>query len=270
MIDRSDPRRRRLIGLATALYLKRIQEYERQYGFQAAIAYVSGTGGVSAGSSGTIAATAFSVTTGNALFAWVQSYTNGNQRTVSQVTDTAGNSYTRQGNIEHGDSNHSAECWAAFNITGNASNTVTATFSGNAQNRDINVVQYSGIATSSAFDQAAALNIDAGTPTSHTTNTTGTTAQADEVVIGYFIAWNIATPYTPSATSPYNLRRVNTDSSFVADRIVAATGTYSVTASTTQAGQLAMMVRTFKAAAAASLTYPQLERRTRGEFRGQL
>lgn len=204
------------------------------------IAFVNATGANNASSAGTIATPAFSVTAGNTIIVSVSSYT-ATKQTVSSITDTAGNTYTRCGNREAGDASHDQEVWVAANILGNASNVVTVTFSGSAAWRYVIAAQYSGLATSSPYDVGSALIITAS-GTTHTTNTAVTTV-ANELCFGWFVTWD--NPYTYSATCPYTLRWTQSDSHIV-DRIVSRTGTYSITAKTASANRQACFMRTFR------------------------
>ncbi len=204
------------------------------------IAFVNATGANDATSALTIATPALSVTAGNTIIVSVSSYT-ATKRTVSSITDTAGNTYTRCGNQEAGDASHDQEVWVAANILGNASNVVTVTFSGSAAWRYVIAAQYSGLATLSPYDVGSALRITAS-GTTHTTNTAVTTV-VNELCFGWFVTWDNF--YAYSATSPYTLRRTQGDSCIV-DSIVCNTATYSITANTASANRQACFMRTFR------------------------
>ena len=221
-----------------------------------AIAFVTGTGADGAGSSTTIAIPAFVATAGNDLIIMAQNYTTG-QPTVASIADTAGNAakFAIAGSVEHADGSNSMEMWVAHNILGHATNVVTVTFSGAAEFRVGIAVQYSGLALAGSFDQSAAILLDPSSTTTHTTNTTGTTAQADELILGFYSAWG--DPRVLSATSPYTLRvNVSTGNAAAVDRIVSGTGTYSITMSSTVGDRYVSIVRTFKMAAAAGIKIP--------------
>jgi hypothetical protein len=207
------------------------------------IAFVNATGAYSgAASAPTIVTPAFSVTAGNTIIVCVSSYTPNNIRTVSSITDTAGNTYTICGNRESYDpTTHDQEIWVAANIVGNASNVVTVTFSGGAKWRYVIAAQYSGLSKSSPYDVGSALRLTAS-GTTHTTNTAVTTV-AKELCLGWFV--NSDTAYAYSATSPYNLR-YSADDSCIVDRIVCGTGTYSITVNTAGANREACFMRTFR------------------------
>jgi hypothetical protein len=174
----------------------------------------------------TIAGSAQANTTGNTLLAFTSNYTiAGSPYTVTGVSDTAGNTYTRQGSVVSGDAgvNHGVECWAAFNITGHAANVVTVTFSGGATYRKLAVAEYDDIA---AYDAQSVGNVSA-TGTVQTTATV-TTTNAKDVLLGYFVAWTVQ--QNPSAA--YNGSTLDVATAFPAllalvRKSVTATGTYS-------------------------------------------
>jgi len=211
-----------------------------------AIAFVNSAVAFDASSSTTIACAAFSVTTGNTIVVSIASYTLGGYKTVTGITDTAGNTYTICGAGYNSDSNRDMEIWVATNITGNASNVVTATFSDTASNRHIAACQYSGLATSNVYDAGSTGKEETSVTTDHTTNT-AVTSVADEVIVGWFNLGN-SLPYAYSASSPYTIRATNPFDyySCVVDQIVSSTGTYSVTVSTSSTNKKVSIARTFK------------------------
>ena len=211
-----------------------------------AIAFVnSAVGDAGAVASSTIASAAFSVTTGNTIIVGVSSYNAGAFRTVTGIADTAGNTYTKCGAGYNADAGSDIEIWVATNITGNASNIVTATFSNTTAYRHIAACQYSGLATSSVYDAGSTGKLDASDTTSHSSNT-AVTSVADEVIVCWFVTWNTLQTY--SASSPYTIRANGTGGNLVCmvDQIVSSTGTYGVTVGTSSANQQVSIARTFK------------------------
>lgn len=217
-------------------------------------AFVNSTGAGSNASSSTIAAAAFPVAAGHALIVAISSYTAGTPRSVSQVTDTAGNVYTRCGNAETADGTaHDFEIWAAFNVTGHIANVVTATYSGAATARYISVAQYHGIAPASACDASGSVNVEGAQTTTHTTNAAASTAVDNEIVVGYFLGWDAGHVF--SASAPYSLRRTEAGlatpggyGAALVDRIVSTKDSYSITVTTDFGNKCADFVRTFKIA----------------------
>lgn len=211
-----------------------------------AIAYVDGsTASSGASSASTLALPAINAATGNLIVVFGQ----GASQDVTSVADTAGNTYVQAGSTESGQA-----CFYAMNVIANAANVVTLTFAASTDYRAGGVVQYSGLATTSAYDAAGAFTTTAAT-TTHTTNT-ATTAQADEVVVGWFIAWS--TPYTLSAGTSTNLRVQQAGGNCaIADRIESSAGSYAVQLTSSSATEYGHIVRTFKMAGSGSTYTPR-------------
>jgi hypothetical protein len=124
------------------------------------------------------------------------------------------------------------------------------------------VLEYSGIITPNPLDQTAS-NTAGGNPTSISTGTTGTTSQANELVIvvagphaGNNHPWTLSSwsaGYTSEIEEPNGIATVGSASCacHIGDQVVSAVGTYSATAtwspSSSDAGAL---IATFKATAA--------------------
>lgn len=126
-----------------------------------------------------IAAPAQSVTTGNALIVLVGGYANAGQ-VVASVTDTAGNTYVKADHGVEPSDIYREEIWYAKNITGHASNVVTATWSAilSFTYFGIAVIQYAGLDPVAPLDGTAK-----GTAAFGLTVTTGSlvTTRADSV-----------------------------------------------------------------------------------------
>lgn len=220
----------------------------------------TGTNGTNreVGSDTTIAASAFVCTTGNAIVVGVSNYNTG--QTVSSIADTAGNTYVRLGNVESPDSSGRMEMWLATNITGHAANVVTVTFDAGTTFRTIAAAEFTQIATASPLDQSTTVNIS-GTGTTHTTDATGTTVQADELIIAFYITWLTAQVYSGTGGNTIFAQH-DTGYNALAGRVVSATGAYDVSLTTGVGTQAAMMVRTLKAAASNSVV-PVVQRQFR-------
>lgn len=129
-----------------------------------ALAFVNRAQGGSTASSTTLASPAISHTTGNLLIVMIE--TNGGMG-VTNITDTASNTYTAVGSEFNNGSNW-YQIYYSENITGNASNVVTVTFSAARIYRAIVVYQVSGAATSSVLNTSKTASgtgtaIDSGT-----------------------------------------------------------------------------------------------------------
>ena len=218
------------------------------YPLYGAIAYVNAASHDTGGVGGTqVSAPATSHTTGNLLYVTVMMDTYCGGRAVS-VSDTASNSYTQIGTVLDSGFTCQAQFYAN-NITGNASNVVTATWSTpSGMFLAISVLQFSGVDSASPLDASAT-----GTATSATLVTSGTfsTATANQVLVAggasydYSRTWTADTGYAiPSgATTEYAF-------STAQYKIVSSTQT-NVTASLTvssSSAALSIMVATFKEA----------------------
>src|SRR5438132_6885497 len=169
-----------LIGLGTALPAS------------AAITLVNTASGFddSGAKTTTIAATAANHTAGNLL---VVIGRGGNRAATMTVSDTAGNTFTQiatglQGGMQR------LSIFYAKNITGNASNVVTVTYSGIEDFRHVHVLQYSGLDKVSPLDTNAS-----GGGASGGTLTSGnfTTANVNEVRVFAGNKFATGTSFTP-------------------------------------------------------------------------
>jgi hypothetical protein len=187
-----------------------------------AIAYVNGNNASASGT--TIVFPATGATSGNCIVVAVAANdATAANRTVSSISDTAGNSYAILGS-SYTNGNNRLEIWAAFNITGNASNIVTVTFGGTPTDAFGCFAQLSGVATSSAHDTgyAPAGNSDASTPY---TTTDATTASDNEWVIGCF--FSTGEDNTFAGSSPTVLRQSSLNTQALTTRPTTTAGSYS-------------------------------------------
>lgn len=157
-----------------------------------AIAFVSATAGQSTTAVASVGATAFSTTTGNHLVVGIRidSHMPPCSFTPS-VADTAGNTFT----LDKTTVNASICEWlfSAKSITGNASDVVTASWTGgNADFDAIGVMQFSGV-TAGTLD---ATGTASGTGNSATTGAF-TTTSANQVLAGCAELSNLSTTFTP-------------------------------------------------------------------------
>lgn len=211
----------------------------------AAITLVNITSGTGGGFASSVATSAFSVTTGNLIVCGERNVDASAGGPPTGVTDTAGNTYTNVTGVVMTDGLSSVSIWRAKNITGNASNVVTAAYT-SSHTRTLVCHQYSGLDTSAPDDANAT-----GSGTSGTTLTSGTfsTTTANEVI--FVVGTDTVSPgYTPESgyTEQYDDGTTATE-----DKIVSATQS-SITATMTQGASLpwGIAVATFKEAASAA------------------
>ena len=147
----------------------------------------STTGGAT-GNANSIATAAKSTTTGNLIsveLKWEWAGT-GSAPVLTSVTDTAGNSYTIEQNLAPTASTPGGAIAWAKNITGDASNVVTANFNNaTASYRRIIQTEWSGLDTTSPVDGTSQQNTGSGNTFSTAAITTTTSGVMVYAVAGY-------------------------------------------------------------------------------------
>lgn len=197
-----------------------------------------------AASDTTFAAPAFNVTTGNTLIVAAWCYATAGQ-SVTGITDTAGNTYTKVDHVFHATDLYRGEFWYAKNIIGNASNVVTATYSATVAYRAVAVVQYSGLDSTTPFELTAK-----GTGSSSATTSTFTTTSPDAVHLLISRLGYVGEVWPAGFTG---FLGVGNQSPKMAEKIVTTTvisGTYTVT----YGGDIFVLFASFKAPASAPTT----------------
>lgn len=213
------------------------------------VSFVNDTSGTADNGDTTIAATAASHTAGNLLVVHVMGSETAN--TVSSIADTAGNTYTQGTSCRITSAAVGfTDIWYAKNITGNASNTVTATLSGTTTFRRIVVDQYSGADTVSPFEVCAT-----GSAAASTSVTSGSfsPAAANNVNSGGASSDATQTPF--SAGTNYTLRATIGDVASE-DRIGAPSGSQTASISGAVSANWLFSVASFKQAGAAGPPAP--------------
>lgn len=165
---------------------------------EGAITYVkSGIGSDITGSSVTsIATNAQDTTVSGINFAVCGIRVGSNVVSVGGVTDTAGNTYTALSVTNTVAAGHRNELWYAYNLTGSASNVVTATFPSQAFDSII-CNYYSGVlAIGSPADTHAEATGGAGTTL---TSSAFTTATAGELIVSFMSADTLSNSFTGGA-----------------------------------------------------------------------
>jgi hypothetical protein len=167
-----------------------------------------------------------STTTGRFLIVTASHYTVG--VSISSVTDTAGNTYSKAGTTQGGDANQDNECWyTASPITGNASNVVSINFSDTAQFQLGSVSEWSHpTATGLSFDAESAHAMSNGTTLA---SGSVSTSAADGLLIGQWVAFD--DPETLSngtGTVMWQQNAGGVDDAASAYRIVGAAGSYTI------------------------------------------
>ena len=138
-----------------------------------------------------------------------------------------------------------------MNIKTNAALVVTANLAASQGGRRGALAEYSGIATTAALDQTGFAQSGASTVSTITTSTFATTL-ADEVII-CMCRFGAGGTITGGTNFTY---RSATAGFGIADRIVASTGTYDATETSTIVGLAGIVAATFKAPGAAAASLP--------------
>jgi hypothetical protein len=191
-------------------------------GGYATIEYVNGNTGTNDSGDTTIAATSINATTGNCIIVCVFNY-DAENGAVQSIADTASNTYSRLGTAFNSDG-ATSEIWGAFNITGNASNIVTATYDQYVAYRRIHVLQFSGVALTNAHDTAYAPTGNSDS-TSPLTTTAANTSMDGEMLIGFFSDSNDGATYSNSSPS---VKRLSTTDSCTVTNLISTAGSASV------------------------------------------
>lgn len=167
---------------------------------------------------------------------------------VSSISDTGGNTYTvRSGTRTVIGGNTILIADAHISTALNSGDTITLTLAG-ATGGSALVSEFSGIAAASYFDVSHGATI--AFDTAFDSGATATTAQADELVFGTMYAPSSARTFTAGS----GFTEIAESAFFTAwvqqteYKVVAATGTYSATATADSATEGIAVVATYKAA----------------------
>jgi hypothetical protein len=166
---------------------------------------------------------------------------NDSTATVSAVTDSIGNTYTRAVGPTVQSGTASQAIYYAKNIAAAAAgaNTVKVTFSVAAAYPDIRILEYSGVDPSNPVDVAAANSGNSATSSSGS----ATTTNATDLIFGA----NLVQTGTSGPGSGFTRRLLTSpDSDIAEDRTVTATGSYSATAPVSPSGQWIVQMVAFR------------------------
>jgi len=174
-------------------------------------------------------------------------------RTISSIVDSRSNTYATADLAAFGTSCTGFVAYSMLTTSLQVGDTITITWSSTA-NSAVNISEWSGIATSSPLDQHTNNNsIGTNSVSTFSVGPTGTTAQADELVIA---AFGYVGSNSGTAGSGYTLltrvQSTGTNRSVHAEyQIVAATGAQTATMdiNVASSGGTGMAIATFKAAA---------------------
>lgn len=209
-----------------------------------AIAAVSGVSTSANGSSSTVASPAQSHASGNLIVVGVRWYRNSAQD-VSSVADTAGNTYTLISSQDQ--ASDRIELWYAYNVTGNASNVVTVTFTAAATYRVICVAEYSGVATSFTPHDVTPTGAGGGGSTTIATGSFST-SQTDELLLSFSQTAAIGTTWTPDTGYTSQVQDSDTICMLQHKIVSAAQSGATITATNSGTSNKSIVAATFRGA----------------------
>jgi hypothetical protein len=158
-----------------------------------------------------------------------------NTSTISSVTDSLGNTYSRAVGPTS-TSGLQQSIYYAKNIVG-GNNTVKVTFNQAAAYPDVRILEYSGLSTSSPLDVTAAA-VGSGSSAS---SGSATTTSGNELIFGAGTSDN----FFSGAGSGFTSRIVNIYGNLAEDKVVSSSGGYAATA-TNSGNTWVMQMATFK------------------------
>lgn len=234
-----DKKTRRLLAIALVAAVAAVLLNLNIPNTSAAIAYVNSNSG-HLGSSNvgtTVTSTLNNTTAGDLLVITAQWYSGtGPGFYNATATDSQGNTLV-VANSSTMANTHSIETWYAQNIAGGA-DTVTLTVSADSVDREVDVVEYSGVAQSGALDVAASATSTGTLPDSGPVTTTA----ANDLLVGAIYNGDNGTA-SPGAgyTQRQNLHDLLTE-----DEFPVAVGTYDATSSLSASATWGAQIAAFK------------------------
>jgi hypothetical protein len=202
--------------------------------------FVQFTAGDSGAASSSTTYTNYNVTSGDLIL--VFSHWD-NQALTASVTDNAGNTYVPIGGPVNAGTASRFQAWYAKNVSGGRSLGVTVTYSGTTTSISlIDVAEYAGLDTSAPLDVFASAT---GDGTFQSSGPSPLTTASNETIIGLFGYAEYASPY--AAGAGFTLRGYDA-SSMLQDESVTTTGSYTATATSSDAAYWAAFVIGFKSA----------------------
>jgi hypothetical protein len=177
-------------------------------------------------------------------------YAGANAHTPWTVSDNNGSTVTQAVTDEQDDgSNQLTRIYYTENIAGRAGHQVSWASAGGNTYVILTVIEYSGVATTSSLDQTTGQHQLSAS--SYSSGATGSTTQADELLLGVHHVNDTSTTWTPDSGWGTVVRQ--TDGSFhqhqVQERLVSSTGTYASSGTASGTISTVGVIATFKAAA---------------------
>jgi len=175
---------------------------------------------------------------------------NDSTNTLTSITDTNGNVYTRAVGPTINNGYGTQVIYYAKNVSGAAANanTISVTFSGQVMWADVRVAQYHGIDPTNPFDGAVGAAGDGASPDSGPLTTT----HASDLLI----AANYVAGVTTDVGGGFAIRQEPENGDILADQIVSSAGTYDASSTVANSGWWIMQMAAFKAAGSQTAYYP--------------
>lgn len=198
----------------------------------------------------TVATSAFNLTGGNTVLLLFSAVPGA--ATVTSIADTAGNTYTLIGTVTDG-GGFRTYAYIKDNATGNASNVVTVTWSGNVTFRAIAAIQYSGLDTAGSLDVFTSTTSGAAGGLGRVLTTSAfSTARHDEVMV-VVPRWGQTYTYFPDArpAPPFDVTAVSSGNVRWGERFLGGprpSATYALTTTNTVANNDALIIITLQSA----------------------
>jgi concanavalin A-like lectin/glucanase superfamily protein/Big-like domain-containing protein len=165
--------------------------------------------------------------------------------TITQVTDSKGNTYARGvgPTIISGATSQSIYYAKNISAAGAGTNTVTVTFSMAAAKPDVRIAEYSGVDPTNPVDVTAAASGSGRTASSGN----ATTTNANDLIVGA----NTVVSITSGPGSGYTKRLLSSpQGNILEDQAVSRTGSYSATAPLSLSGKWIMQMMAFRSGSA--------------------
>jgi len=191
-------------------------------------------------------AAAVTVAVGNLIVVFVVEQTS---LTVTGVTDNLGNSYSAFNAGTLGGSSSGRAFWSLATVAG--SSTPVAACTSSAHNASIDVAVYEGPFAASPLDANPANTVDTSSP--YTSPLTGTLAQADELLVAYYMSSSGTAWSAPSQGSISVQAAAASANGCIVGAVVAATTSTSIDVTQTSVGNAMQGIGSFKQAAADTL-----------------
>jgi hypothetical protein len=179
---------------------------------------------------------------------------NPNSVTVNSVTDSRGNTWTIEQQLNNGTTVKAARAYAQVGTALQVGDTITVTLSASSQRWSVVAYYFTGLVSSGPLDKTASAT---GSSTSPSVGPSATTTQADELVLAcYGTTTDAATAYGSNTLIAQQVTAAgSTERRIVSTyRIVSSTGTQSASATLASSQLWVALLGTYKAGTGGTVT----------------